>query len=93
MTMKRAELEKRLGRKIANDLRQVGKRFDTSASPVGRREQRERDRAAGLVPFAVKLPGDLVRQLQEIAMQHQQPLNKLVDELLRRALTATEDRG
>jgi hypothetical protein len=93
MTMKRAELEKRLGLKIANDLRQAGKRFDTSASAVGRREQRDRDRAAGLVPFAVKLPGDLVRQLQEIAMQRQQPLNELVDELLRQGMTATEDRG
>ena len=31
-----------------------------AASAVGRREQRERERALGLVPFAVKLDGETV---------------------------------
>jgi hypothetical protein len=53
---------------------------------VDRREQRERDRAAGLVPFAVKLHGDLVRQLQTLAQERRMPLSKLVDELLRTGL-------
>jgi cytosine/adenosine deaminase-related metal-dependent hydrolase len=87
MTMKRTELDKRKGLQIANEMRQAGHRFDTSAPAVDRREQRERDRAAGLVPFAVKLHGDLVRQLHELARQRGLPLNDLVDQLLR---TGTE---
>ena len=83
MTMKRTELEKRRALQITNELRQSGRRYDTSAPAVDRREQRERDRAAGLVPFAVKLHGDLVRQLHELAQQRGVPLNELVDQLLR----------
>jgi hypothetical protein len=91
MTMKKTELEKRTGLKIANALRQTGQRFDTSGS-TDRRAQRERDRAAGLVPFAVKLPGDLLRQLQEQSRQTNQPLNELVERLLRTGLK-TEGEG
>jgi hypothetical protein len=85
MTMKRTELEKRKGLKIIGELRS-GRRYDTAAPAVDRREQRERDRAAGLVPFAVKLHGDLVRQLQTLAQERRMPLSKLVDELLRTGL-------
>lgn len=49
-----------------------------------RREQRERDRAQGLVPFAVKLPADLVKQLRELARE--KPLHNVVAELLRKGL-------
>ena len=90
MTMKKTELEKRKGLKIANALRQSGPRFDTAA-PADRRAQRERDRAAGLVPFAVKLPGDLLRQLHEHSQQHKLPLNELVEQLLRTGLMKEEE--
>jgi hypothetical protein len=49
-----------------------------------RREQRERDRAQGLVPFAVKLPADLVKHLHQLARE--KPLNEVVAELLERGL-------
>lgn len=88
MTMKRTELEKRKGLKIANALRQSGNRFDAAAN-VPRREQRERDRAAGLVPVAVKLRGDLVEQLHKAAQQRQLSLSDLMDRLLRSALKET----
>lgn len=84
--MKKTEIEKRKGLKIAGELRQSGHRYDTSAPAVDRREQRERDRAAGLVPFAVKLHGDLIRQLLTLAQQRHVPLGELVDELLRTGL-------
>ena len=87
MTMKRTELEKRRGRKITNDLRQAGHRFDTAAHAVDRRAKRERERAAGLVPFAVKLNGNLVRQLHEFAQQRRLSLSELVDQLLRTGLS------
>jgi hypothetical protein len=82
MAMKKTELEKRKGLKVANALRQSGPHYDTTATAVDRREQRERDRAAGLVPFAVKLPGERVRELHELAQQRQRSMNDLVDELL-----------
>ncbi|HUL67337.1 MAG TPA: hypothetical protein VLW55_22275 [Burkholderiaceae bacterium] len=89
MTMKRTELEKRKGLKIASALRHGGSRFDTAAT-ADRRAQRELDRAAGLVPFAVKLHGDLVQRLHETAREQQLPLNQLVDRLLRDALDSKE---
>jgi hypothetical protein len=46
----------------------------------------ERDRAQGLVPFAVKLNGELVKKLHAIAQQRQAPLDAVVAELLERSL-------
>ena len=88
MTMKKTELEKRKGLKIAAELRQSGHRFDASAPTLDRGAQRERDRAAGLVPFAVKLPGDLLQQLHAQSRLGQEPLGSLVERLLRTGLKA-----
>lgn len=61
--------------------------FGTAASaPVDRREQRKLDQALGLVPFAVKLNGDLVKQLQALAKERDADLNEVVAELLAKAL-------
>lgn len=88
MTMKRTELEKRKGLAIGNALRQAGNSFAPSAgSAADRKARREADRAAGLVPFAVKLPADLVRALHERAESSRQPLNEFTAGLLSRALT------
>jgi hypothetical protein len=46
----------------------------------------ERDRAQGLVPFAVKLNGELVKKLHAIAQERQAPLDAVVAELLERSL-------
>jgi hypothetical protein len=89
MTMKRTELEKRMGLKLTNALRRAGGRGDTSCI-VDRRVRRERDRAAGLVAVAVKLRGDLVQQLHETSQQRHLPLDELVDQLLRSALNSKE---
>lgn len=87
MTMKRTELEKRKGLAIGNALRQAGNSFAPSAgSAADRKARREADRAAGLVPFAVKLPADLVRALHERAASEQRTLNDLTAELLRDAV-------
>jgi hypothetical protein len=51
-----------------------------------RREQRRLDAAAGLVPFACKLPSDLAATLRERAGEHEGGINGLVAELLRKAL-------
>lgn len=89
MTMKRTELEKRKGLAITNAQRQAGNRYGPAqAMPPDRKAQREADRAAGLVPFAVKLPSELVAQLQARAQRDGRPLNELVADLLRAGLVA-----
>jgi len=89
MTVKRNELEKRKGLAIVNAQRQAGNRYGPAqAAPPDRRAQREAERAAGLVPFAVKLPAELVKQLQARAQQDGVPLADLVASVLRVGLDA-----
>lgn len=87
--MKRTDLEKHLGKKLTGRMKgePVPERFGAaSAQPRARREQRARDQAAGLVPFAVKLPADLVAALQERAKARGTTLNDLAAALLRDVL-------
>lgn len=53
-----------------------------AAITIDRREQRKRDQALGLVPFAVKLNGDLVQQLQALAKERGIDLNELTAQIL-----------
>lgn len=57
------------------------------ASP-DRREQRKRDQALGLVPFAVKLNSELVQQLHALAKERGVELNQLVADVLMKGLNA-----
>ena len=52
-----------------------------------RKARRERERAAGLVPFPVKLPKDLVVRLQARALAEGRDVDELTAELLRSTLT------
>ena len=61
-------------------------RFGAAAQAVDKREQRQQERALGVVPFACKLPIALVKQLQERGARHEGGLNALVAELLGQAL-------
>ena len=87
--MKKTDLEKLKGMKIEA---QVGKTMKSSGfgknevAPLGRREQRKLDQALGLVPFAVKLNGDLVKQVQALAQERKTGLNEVVAELLKKGL-------
>ena len=91
MTMKRTELEKRKGLAITNAQRQSGNRYGPAQTmPPDRKAQRAADRAAGRVPFAVKLPSELVARLQACAQRDGRPLNELVAELLLAGLAARE---
>ena len=86
--MKRTDLEKNLGHKINNRINNsAGKTiFDKSGSAVDRKEQRERDRAAGLIPFAVKLNEGLVAKLNALAEERKTGINELVAELLEKGM-------
>ena len=87
--MKKADLEKLKGRKIAAGSGTTNDRFGKGATEVlDKREQRERDREQGLVPFAVKLHGDLVRDLHAAAEKRGVGLNELTAELIRKGLAA-----
>ena len=89
MSMKKSDLDKNLGLKIGGRMKAaaIPSRFaQDAAAPTDRREQRRRDAAAGLVPFACKLPGDLVRSLHERAAAHEGGLNALTAELLAKGL-------
>jgi hypothetical protein len=89
--MKKTDLEKNKGLKIAGKLAQSATpaRFAAASAMPDRREQRRLDQAAGLVAFAAKLPGDLLKQLDERARSEAVPLNDLVARLLRSALDQT----
>ncbi|TSA12820.1 MAG: hypothetical protein D4R74_10640 [Betaproteobacteria bacterium] len=87
--MKKTDLEKNKGLKINSSVNRFGTpgRFGKDASlPLQRREQRKLDQSMGLVPFAVKLNGDLVNQIHALAQARQTGLNEVVAELLKKGL-------
>ena len=89
MSMKKTDLEKQLAKKITGRMQASGTaaRFGDGAAAAGdRREQRRQDAAAGLVPFACKLPQALVARLQERAARQEGGLNATVAELLAKSL-------
>ncbi len=91
LRMKKTDLVKNLAKKIQGKMQTAGVpgRFGEGAAKLpDRREQRKLDQAAGLLPFAVKLHGDLVKQLQALAEAGDGNLNTLVDRLLRAGLVA-----
>ena len=83
--MAKSDAKKLMGKMAAPGAAGFG---GADSAPVDRREQRELERAAGLVPFAVKLNGDLVKQLQELAKSRGIDLNEAVAEVLAKGLAS-----
>lgn len=87
--MKRTDLAKLKGKKVDIRMNQAStpERFGKAAAAVpDRREQRKRDQALGLVPFAVKLDSELVKKLKALAQERGLGLNELVAELLTKGM-------
>lgn len=87
--MKRTDLEKLQGKKIAGAMKRepTSDRYGAASSAhVDRRERREREKAAGLVPFAVKLPQELVAALRARAAARGVSLDVVVAEMLGKTL-------
>lgn len=87
--MKKTDLEKNKGLKINSSVNRFGtpgRYGKDAAAPLQRREQRKLEQAMGLVPFAVKLNGDLVKQIQALAQERKTGLNEVVAELLKKGL-------
>lgn len=89
MSMKKSDLDKNKGLKIAGAMKgtPVPHRFAQGAAEVlDKRERRARDAAAGLVPFACKLPADLQKRLLERAATHEGGVNALLAQMLEKTL-------
>lgn len=87
MGMKRTELEKLKGKKVEG-LQKASGPYRSPDGGEDRRERRRREREMGLVPFAVKLDGELVSRIRERAAQGGGDLNATVAELLSKGLEA-----
>ena len=93
--MKLTDLHKNAALKAENAVRHggVSDRYGKGVAQMpARKEQRRLDAPAGLVPFACKLHGDLVKQLRDRAEAAGEDINQTVDALLRAALTAPADK-
>ncbi len=88
--MKKADLAKNDAKKLMGKMVAPGTAaFGNTAAPaIDKREQRKRDQALGLVPFAVKLNSELVKQVQALAAANGGDLNGTVAELLAKGLAA-----
>ena len=87
--MKKTDLEKLKGLRLKPQAAIAGAagQFGKAAPAVpSRREQRDLDRAAGLVPFAVKLNEELVAKLHALAQGREGGLNAVVAELLHKGM-------
>lgn len=87
--MKKTALAKADAKKLSSQIGSKSTTFGAADAPApDRREQRERERALGLVPFAVKLNSDLVLRLQTVSKERNVELGQLVAELLQKGLAA-----
>ena len=92
MSMKKTDIEKNKNMKIDGKMKSAGVpgRFGQGAAVmVDKREQRRIDSAAGLVPFACKLPADLAKRLSERAAGLEGGVNAFVAQALEQVLAAT----
>jgi len=89
MTSKNTELERLKAASITDRMRQARTpdRYGKGSAAPSRREQRRLDQAQGLVPFAVKLPAELVSRVRALAEGRQEPLNETVAALLEKGLS------
>jgi hypothetical protein len=84
--MKKTALAKSDAKKLMGKMAVPGAEFGKAVVAVDRREQRRRDQALGLVPFAVKLNADLVERIRALATEPGADLNAVVAALLEKAL-------
>jgi hypothetical protein len=90
MSLKKTDMERLRAASITDRLQKTAPpaRYGKESAVLSRREQRKLDQAQGLVPFAVKLNSDLVKQIQARAQELGAPLNEVVAELLAKGLAA-----
>ncbi|MGO4327913.1 hypothetical protein AB4Z48_39085 [Cupriavidus sp. 2TAF22] len=90
--MKKTDLEKNKALKLANSLKLSSAAHgvrEAGQAKIDRREQRRLDQEQGLVPFACKLDGEIVKRLQALAPAHPGGMSGLLKEALERGLPAS----
>ena len=90
--MKKSDLEKSKAKQIISSMHHTAtpdRYGHGSGTALDKRQQRKRDQALGLVPFACKLDSELIAKLHATASERNLSMNDLVAELLRKALGAT----
>ena len=83
--MAKSDAKKLMGKMVAPGAAGFG---NGDSAVVDRREQRRRDQALGLVPFAVKLNSELVQQLHTLAQERGVDLSEVVADVLTKGLAA-----
>ena len=88
MSLKKTELEKNKMIKAASMMKAIGipDRFGKGSVVPDRKEQRKLDQAAGLIPFACKLPTELVKALNAEVLKRGGNVNTVVAEMLKKGL-------
>ncbi len=87
--MKKTDLAKSDAKKLMGKMvTSGGAGFGKAVVAVDRREQRRRDQALGLVPFATKLNGELVAQLNAMATEQGTDVGTVVSALLQKGLAS-----
>ncbi|GGC65283.1 hypothetical protein [Undibacterium terreum] len=86
--MAKSDAKKLMGKMVAPGAAGIGNAGNAANAAVDKREQRKRDQALGLVPFAVKLNGDLVKRLHALATERGLDLNETVADVLAKGLAA-----
>jgi len=94
MSMKLQDLHKNKMLKTGNAMKHAGTpdRFGKTAAAPDRKEQRKLDQAAGLVPFACKLPSALVAQLHTEVQTRETNMNELVATLITQGLASKTEK-
>jgi hypothetical protein len=90
VSWKKTDLERLTAASLTDRLSKATapERYGKGSAIVSRKAQRELDTAMGLVPFAVKLNGELVKRLRAKAEAEKRPLDEVVAEALERGLSA-----
>jgi hypothetical protein len=88
MSWKKTDLERLKAASLTDrlDKARPPERYGAGSALVSRKAQRELDKAKGLVPFAVKLNGELVKRLQAKAQAEGRPLSEVAAEALEKGL-------
>jgi hypothetical protein len=86
--LKKTPLAKSDAKKIMGKMAAPGGNAFGIAENAGpdKREQRKRDQALGLVPFAVKLNSELIKRLQALATERGLDMNTVVAAILAKGL-------
>ena len=90
MSMKKTDLEKNKMIKSNNAVKIAGipDRFGAGSAIPDRKEQRRLDQAAGLIPFACKLPGALLADVRARVDADKSDMNTVIAILLTKGLKA-----